>query len=207
LWPWPSLQLNQIKTLQSLQPLIGFCLCRVAGFRVAEYSQTTQYKGDEHEYASRNKVVKAFIASDWMFYDQQGHLVVIHSLDGLANPPQKMKLTFRIQKNRQNGQSITFVVNDKHQHICPVCTAYRTYLQAKCVSQFNDQPVGFFVYHHCLVKYLTANKIADVLQSNAKECHPYLKRDELIRFTSHLGRVWAVVLLDEAGTNPDFIKS
>ena len=28
-----------------------------------------------------------------------------------------------------------------------------------------------------------------------------------MRFTSHSIRVWAVVLLDEAGMNPDFIKS
>ena len=28
-----------------------------------------------------------------------------------------------------------------------------------------------------------------------------------MRFTSHLGRVWAIVILDEAGMPPDFIKS
>jgi hypothetical protein len=47
-----------------------FCLCRVTGFRVAEYAQTNQSKVDEHEYASGNKVVKACIASDWKFYDE-----------------------------------------------------------------------------------------------------------------------------------------
>jgi hypothetical protein len=57
------------------------------------------------------------------------------------------------------------------------------------------------------VKYLTANKIADVLHSIATECYPYLTRDELMYLTSHLGREWAVVLHDEAGMNPDFIKS
>jgi hypothetical protein len=31
--------------------------------------------------------------------------------------------------------------------------------------------------------------------------------DKILRISSHSGRVWAVVLLDEAGKSPDFIKS
>jgi hypothetical protein len=179
----------------------------VAGFRVAEYAQTMQSKVDECKHASGSKVVKAFIASDWKFYDEQGRLVVTHSLDGLADPPKKMKLTFRTQKNSQNGQSITFVADDKHQHICPVRAAFRIYLQAKRLDQQDDKPMGVFVNHHGFVKYPPAKNIADMLQSIATECHQDLTRDELMGFTSHLGRVWAVVLLDEAGMNPDFIKS
>ena len=89
-------------------------LGRVAGFRVAEYAQTTQNKVDEFEYASGNRVIKAFIPPDWQFYNKKGRLMTVHSLDGLTDPPTKMKMTFRIQKNRQNGQSITFVADDKH---------------------------------------------------------------------------------------------
>jgi len=46
-----------------------FNLIKVAGFRLAEYAQTTQTKVDEFEYASGNKVIKAFIPTDWKFYD------------------------------------------------------------------------------------------------------------------------------------------
>ena len=67
--------------------------------------------------------------------------------------------------------------------------------------------MGAFVNHQGIVRYLTANKIAEVFQSVAKTCHPDLTSDENIRFSSHSIRVWAVVLLDEAGMNPDFIKS
>jgi hypothetical protein len=45
-----------------------------------------------------------------------------------------------------------------------------------------------------------------VLQAGAKSCHPDLMRDEIVRFTSHSGRLWAIVLLDKAGMLPDFIK-
>ena len=110
------------------------------------------------------------------------------------------------QKN-WNGQSITLAADVKNHHICPVRAAHRIYLHAKRLGQSDDQPMGAFVNHQGIVRYLTANKITEVFQSVAKTCHPDLTRDENMRFSSHSIRVWAVVLLDEAGMNPDFIKS
>ena len=55
--------------------------------------------------------------------------------------------------------------------------------------------------------YLTGNKIAELLQSLAKSTHPDMTLDKISRFSSYSGRVWAVVLIDEAGKLPDFIKS
>jgi hypothetical protein len=75
-----------------------FNLKRVGGFRVAEYAQKTQTKVDEFEYASGNKIIKAFIATDWSFYDATGHLMTLHNLDGLTETPKKLRVTFRIQK-------------------------------------------------------------------------------------------------------------
>jgi hypothetical protein len=48
-------------------------------------------------------------------------------------------------------------------------------------------------------KYLTGNKIVELLQSLARSTHPDMTLDEVSRFLSHSGRVWVVVLLDEAG--------
>jgi hypothetical protein len=67
--------------------------------------------------------------------------------------------------------------------------------------------MGVYLNHQGVVKYLTGSKIAELLQSITKTCHPDLTKEEILRFSSHSGRVWAVVLLDEAGMNPDFIKS
>jgi hypothetical protein len=67
--------------------------------------------------------------------------------------------------------------------------------------------MGVYVNHQGVVKYLTGNKISEVLQAITKKCHPDLTKDEMSSFSSHSGRVWAVVLLDEAGMSPDFIKS
>jgi hypothetical protein len=203
-----------------------FNLIKVAGFRLAEYSQTTQTKVDEFEYASGNKdkVIKAFIATDWKCYDGKGRLITTHSLDGLYSTvckwagklqesiyeqPKKLTITFRIQKNWQNGQSITFVADNKHPHICPVRLAYKILLRAKRLGQSDTQPMGVFVNKHGIVKYLTVSKISEseVLQSLTKACHLDLTRDEIMCFSSQSGRVWAIVLLNEAGMLPDFIKS
>ncbi len=115
-----------------------FNVIKYTGFRVALYAQTTQSKVDKFEYASGNKVVKAFVSSDWKFYDENGRLMTIHSLDDSADPPKKLKITFRIQKNCQNGQLITFVADDKHPQICPVRSAYRIFLRAKRLGQSDD---------------------------------------------------------------------
>jgi hypothetical protein len=199
-----------------------FNLIRVGGFRVAEYAQTTQTRVDEFEYASGNKVIKAFIPTDWKFYNGKDRLITTHSLDGLylsvckwagklqesiLEQPKKLKITFRIQNNRQNGQSISFIVDDKYPDICPVRSAYKILLRAKRLGQSDTQPMGVFVNTNGIVKYLTGNKTSEVLQSVAKACHADLTKDEIMCFSSHSGRVWAVVILDEAGMQPDFIKS
>ncbi len=149
--------------------LFGFFnLIRVGGFRVAEYAQKTQTKIDEFEYGLGNKVVKAFVPTDRSFYDADGHLVMLHSLDESGDPPKKLKIKFRTQKNCQNGQTITFAADDKHPHICPVRSVYRIFLCAKRLGQADNQPMGVYVNHQGLVKYLTGNKISELLQVVAK---------------------------------------
>jgi hypothetical protein len=64
-------------------------------------------------------------------YDAKWHFVTLHSLDGSGDPPKKLKIQFRIQKNRQNEQTITFATDNKHPHIFPVRLAYRIFLRTK----------------------------------------------------------------------------
>jgi hypothetical protein len=67
--------------------------------------------------------------------------------------------------------------------------------------------MAVFVINNGKIKYLTGNKISDVLCTFARKVHPDLSEDEIKRFSSHSGRVWALVLLDKAGMSPDFCKS
>jgi hypothetical protein len=80
----------------------------------------------EHDYTSGKCVVKSFIPLDWKIYNNKGQLVI-----DPMEVPAKLNMTFRIQKNRQNGQSITLVADDTHLDICPVRAAHPIYLRAK----------------------------------------------------------------------------
>jgi hypothetical protein len=106
-----------------------FTFSRITGLCCAEYVKKTQSTFDEHEYPSGKRVIKAFIPTNWRFYDSSGTLIDTHTLNSnLQKFPKKSKVTFGIQKNRQNGQSITLVVNDAHPDICPVQAAYQIFL-------------------------------------------------------------------------------
>ncbi len=87
--------------------------------------------------------VKAFLPTDWEFYDDTGAIISIHPLNSEPQDfPKKLRVTFRIQKNRQNGQKLTLVTDDGHPDICPVRAAYRIFLRAKRLGQSDLQPMG-----------------------------------------------------------------
>ena len=98
------------------------CVGRFIGPRVSEYAQTSPSKVDYHVYPSGKTVIKAFIADDFAFYDKSGNLIV-HLDDKSVDIVKKVKITWRIQKNRRNGQAITLSADDNHSMICPVRAA------------------------------------------------------------------------------------
>jgi hypothetical protein len=201
---------NKSRCNDSLEAVVAdwFILIRITGLRCAEYAQKTQSTFDEHIYPSGKRVIKAFIPSDWKFYKENGRVVTTHPVNKEARTfPAKLRLTFRIQKNRRNGQSITLIADKDHPNICPVHAAYRILLRAKRLGQSDSQPMAVFLDSKGDKKYLTGNKIAETLRSIATVVHPDLTDEELKKFSSHSGRVWALVLLDEAGMSPDFMKS
>ena len=48
-------------------------------------------------------------------------------------------------------------------------------------------------------RYLMRSNISEIIPKAAKKLHPDLKEDEIMKFSAHSLRVWACVLLDEAG--------
>jgi hypothetical protein len=92
-----------------------FTLIQITGLCCAEYAQKTQTSYDEHKYPLGKRIVKAFVSSDWKFYNSKGRLII-----DTMEIPKKLKMTFWIQKNRQNGQSITLLADNAHHNICLV---------------------------------------------------------------------------------------
>ncbi len=167
-----------------------FRLIRITGLHCSEYTQKTQSEVDEYEYPSGKCVVNAFTWNDWNFYNSKGHIIKIHTLTSKPQEfPMKLQITFRTQKNRKNGQSITLVANDDHPDICPVRAAYRIFLCTKKLGQSDSEPMGVFMNKHRTKQYFTGGKISDVLRSIARVVHSDLSKDKIKCFSSHSGRV------------------
>jgi hypothetical protein len=79
-------------------------------------------------------------------------------------------------------------------------------LQARRLNQPDDMPVMVYKTKKGKVIYLTGNKIAKLLRKAVKKVRPDTTLDKLKRYSAHSLRVWAWVLLDEAGKLPDYIK-
>ena len=84
------------------------CLGRFIGPCVGEYAQTSAKKVDYHVYPSKKKVIKVFTANDFVFFDKSGHTLELLDKSYL-DQAHRVKITWRIQKNRQNGQKITLL--------------------------------------------------------------------------------------------------
>ena len=191
-----------------------FAIGRYLGFRVSEYAQTTQNKVDYHVYPSGHKELKAFRLTDWIFLAPNGDRV---NIAGLTRTPLQsiyeqivwLKVTWRIQKNRRNGQSVKLCKDAAHERVCPVMHALIIVLRKFRIDRDNlDMPL-------CMCSktevspafYLTGKKVAEVLQRAVKKVQPGISKSDLSRYTAHSLRVWAAVLLDQQGKSPTFIKS
>ena len=110
------------------------CLGRFIGPRVSEDAQTSPNKVDYHTYTSGTKVIKAFIANNFVFYDK-----AVETFDlvdtACLDREHKVRITWRIQKNRQNGQAITLSADKVGHQVCPICAAAWMVLRARCLGK------------------------------------------------------------------------
>jgi hypothetical protein len=66
------------------------------GPRLSKYAQTTQDKVNHHTCPSDKMVIKAFIANDFIFYNEKKHVVKDLNKDSLQQA-RFVKITWRIQ--------------------------------------------------------------------------------------------------------------
>jgi hypothetical protein len=180
-------------------------LGRYIGPRLSEYAQKNQKKVDVHTYPSGTTVIKAFTANDFIFYDTKKHIIVDLCPESIKSVA-AVKITWRIQKNRQNGQSITLAMDKKFPDLCPVRSAVRMVIHARHLQQPDDLPLAMYKTKQGEHLYLTGGKIAELLRGAVKQIRPDTSPEDVKQYSAHSLRVWACVLLDEAGKSPDYIK-
>jgi hypothetical protein len=79
-------------------------------------------------------------------------------------------------------------------------------LHARQLNQPDDMPIALYKTKKGKVIYLTGNKIAELLWKAVRKVHPDTTPDKLKQYSAHSLRLWACVLLDEAGKYPEYIK-
>lgn len=180
-------------------------LARYVGPRSSEYAQTKQTACDYHTYPSGRKVVKAFTANDFAFHDEDGNRITDFSKSSRTRA-RSVTITWRIQKNRQNGQKITLGADVKVPILCPVRICMKLVERAQRLGQPPDLPVCVYPNKNGQLLYLTGSKVASLLRNAVMHIRPTTPKEELTKFSAHSLRVWACVLLDEVGKSPEFIK-
>ena len=191
----------------SVTPLVYnmVSLGRSIGPRASEYSQTSQTKVDYHVYPSGRKVIKAFIPDDFHFFNKKGDRIFVID-ESMLDELYSVKITWRIQKNRQNGEALRLICDLLNPKLCPVRNAYLMLLRKHRLGHDMELPIAVYRDKNGEIKYLTGSKIAEIIRKAARTAHPDLKEEEIMKFSAHSLRVWACVLLDEAGKGADFIK-
>jgi hypothetical protein len=180
-------------------------LSHFIGPRISKYAQNTQDKVDNHVYLSGTRVIKVFTANDFIFYNKSGH-VVKKINDSTLDLATSVQITWHIQKNHQNGQKIKLSANTKNPAICPVRGALRMVRRASHLGQPDDMPVACYRTKKAPLLYITGSRIATLLRETVKKEQPSTSANNLKKYSTHSLRVWACVLLDEAGMSPSFIQ-
>ena len=188
-----------------------YCICDIAilarylGFRLSEYGQKTQSKPEYHSFACGNKTtLKAISCQDLVFITKDGKQLTEHDLNKI-DEIDHLEVTFKVQKNRRNGEKKQLLPDRKNPEMCPVLAALRLVIRARNLGQSQSLPCA--VYHHKnTMRYITGKDVSLFLQNIARELYPDMPDSEIKRFSSHSLRVTAAVLLHEQGHDGDYIK-
>jgi hypothetical protein len=117
-----------------------------------------------------------------------------------------VQITWRIQKNRQNGQKIKLSADAKNPALRPVQGALQMVMRATHLGQPDDMPVAYYRTKKAPLLYITGSRIATLIHKAVKKVRPSTSSDDLKKHSAHSLHVWACVLLDEAGMSPSFIQ-
>jgi hypothetical protein len=157
-------------------------LTQYSGPHVSKYMQRTQLKVEYHIYPSGRQVIKAFTAMDFAFFDQSWcHLSTVD--DSSFEVDNTVRITWYIQMNHQNGQTITVSSGSAHPDLCPIRSALRMVLRVRQLKQLDSMPLGCYHTKKTPLVYLTVSRIAALIQDAVKKVHPWISN--LSKYSAH----------------------
>ncbi len=129
--------------------------------------------------------------------------------DSSLESADSVQITWRIQKNRQNGQKIKLSADTNNPSICPIQPirgALQMVMRSRHLAQPDDMPVACYRTKKALLLFITGSRITTLFCKAVKKVRSSTSADNLKRYSAHSLRVWACVLLDKAGMSPSFIQ-
>ncbi len=159
---------------------------------------------DYHVYPSGKQVIKAFTANNFQFFDKNSQVITELS-DASIKVINRVRITWRIQKNRQNNQMVTLSSDKTNTAICPVLAALHLVLKACRLLQPDSMLVACYLKKDALA-YISGSRIAILFWAMVRAVHPNISKEEEQQYSAHSLRVWACVFLYEVGKLPNYIK-
>ena len=156
-----------------------------------------------------NETAKAFLINDFQFHgENRCHMSCI---DALQNPHlvHTIDVTWRFQKNGENGEKKTFVHAFDNPSLCAVSTLLRIAQHRRALNLSEDHPLVVYTSDSTIsgnVQLIWESSINAALQSTAGAVYNITKEEELAHFTSHSIRVSACVALHAANISVLNIK-
>jgi hypothetical protein len=174
---------------------------REQGFRASETTTKTKSKPTFFTYpGSLRKVIKAICRDWWLAYD------IIKDVTAEEGRVFKLKIRWKIQKNRRNNEPVTYTRDDDNPDFCVVTRTLSMIKRAKNLGQSDNLPLAVYRDKNGKTVYLTAKDLTDYIRNVARSVHPTMPESEIMKFSCHSIRVWACVLLHEAGKDGEYIK-
>ena len=104
-------------------------------------------------------------------------------------------MTWRYQKNMQNGETKFMARNDRHPNFCAVRAALRIQHRAHAIGNKPRSPVAIYVTKKGQPRLLTNTHMEQLLRRAAKAVYHITSLQHLQRFSCHSIRVGACVML------------
>ncbi len=152
---------------------------------------------------------KAFILSDFEFFDSSQQRLYDIFAPNFSSSVDYFRLRWRFQKNRDNGQKISFKRDYSHPEVCPVLAASRICHRASTLQVPPSSPIAVFSKPSSTTfSYITANHVVTFLRRSAQAAFNLRPNDPaLARWTSHSIRVTAANILHRAGMSDSYIQT
>ncbi|KAK1746221.1 hypothetical protein QTG54_002828 [Skeletonema marinoi] len=166
-------------------------LGRYGGFRQSEWCQTSQSIAmTRPSLALPVQEPLAFIPSDLAFFDNAGRPLPDIEDDSVD----MVELTWRFQKNSNNGERIPFKRDYSSPDLCPVLVAVRIRRRAACLGIHSASTLAVYSDPKSVTgySYITANQTAAFLRTTAQKVFMLDSNDDrLQRWSCHSLRVTA----------------